>query len=172
MYCVPMKKSQKLRSQKSEVEKSSSESQISNLESSWGILLPICFVKEIKPIRKCRLPGLWNGFGKITGNDDEDEDDTYKNLQKILDFCCFYASHFILSMGGMFFEFPFNSRFLDFTINFSRFLLCFSQVGFVPKELDFFLNLGILICFHLIGLGQVQLLFTAFCTHFSEFNSA
>jgi adenosine/AMP kinase len=36
---------------------------------------------------------------KITGNDDESEDDTYKNLKKILDFCGFYASHFYFIDG-------------------------------------------------------------------------
>jgi Cu2+-exporting ATPase len=48
---------------------------------------------------------------KITGNDDESEDDTYKNLQKKFWISvAFTLPVFILSMGGMFFEFPFSSR--------------------------------------------------------------
>lgn len=48
---------------------------------------------------------------KITGNDDESEDETYKNLKKKFWISvAFTVPVFILSMGGMFFEFPFNSR--------------------------------------------------------------
>ena len=48
---------------------------------------------------------------KITGNDDESEDDTYKNLKKKFWIsAAFTLPIFILSMGGMFFEFPFSSR--------------------------------------------------------------
>ena len=48
---------------------------------------------------------------KITGNDDESEDDTYKNLKKKFWISvAFTVPVFILSMGGMFFEFPFSSR--------------------------------------------------------------
>ncbi len=49
---------------------------------------------------------------KITGNDDESEDDTYKNLQKkTFGFrLLLRLPVFILSMGGMFFEFPFSSK--------------------------------------------------------------
>lgn len=48
---------------------------------------------------------------KITGNDDESEDDTYKNLKKKFWISvAFTLPVFILSMGGMFFEFPFSSR--------------------------------------------------------------
>lgn len=48
---------------------------------------------------------------KITGNDDESEDDTYKNLQKKFWISvAFTLPIFLLSMGGMFFEFPFSSR--------------------------------------------------------------
>ena len=48
---------------------------------------------------------------KITGNDDESEDDTYKNLQKKFWISvAFTLPVFLLSMGGMFFEFPFSSR--------------------------------------------------------------
>lgn len=48
---------------------------------------------------------------KITGNDDESEDDTYKNLQKKFWISvAFTLPVFILSMGGMFFEFHFSSR--------------------------------------------------------------
>jgi adenosine/AMP kinase len=36
---------------------------------------------------------------KITGNDDESEDDTYKNLKKISGFLCFYASYFYFIDG-------------------------------------------------------------------------
>ncbi|MFN3773711.1 heavy metal translocating P-type ATPase [Cloacibacterium normanense] len=48
---------------------------------------------------------------KITGNDDESEDETYKNLKKKFWIsAAFTLPIFILSMGGMFFEFPFSSR--------------------------------------------------------------
>ncbi|WDT67370.1 heavy metal translocating P-type ATPase [Cloacibacterium sp. TD35] len=48
---------------------------------------------------------------KITGNDDESEDDTYKNLKKKFWISvAFTLPVFLLSMGGMFFEFPFSSR--------------------------------------------------------------
>ena len=48
---------------------------------------------------------------KITGNDDESEDETYKNLKKKFWISvAFTIPVFILSMGGMFFEFPFSSR--------------------------------------------------------------
>lgn len=48
---------------------------------------------------------------KITGNDDESEDDTYKNLKKKFWISvAFTLPVFLLSMGGMFFEFPFSSK--------------------------------------------------------------
>ena len=48
---------------------------------------------------------------KITGNDDETEDDTYNNLQKKFWISvAFTLPVFLLSMGGMFFKFPFSSR--------------------------------------------------------------
>ena len=48
---------------------------------------------------------------KITGNDDESEDDTYKNLKKKFWIsAAFTLPIFILSMGGMFFKFPFSQK--------------------------------------------------------------
>lgn len=48
---------------------------------------------------------------KITGNDDESEDDTYKNLnKKFWISAAFTLPIFILSMGGMFFKFPFSQK--------------------------------------------------------------
>ena len=48
---------------------------------------------------------------KITGNDDESEDDTYKNLKKKFWIsAAFTLPIFILSMGGMFFKFPFSPK--------------------------------------------------------------
>ena len=48
---------------------------------------------------------------KITGNDDESEDETYKNLKKKFWISvAFTVPVFILSMGGMFFKFPFSQK--------------------------------------------------------------
>ena len=48
---------------------------------------------------------------KITGNDDESEDETYKNLKKKFWIsAAFTLPIFILSMGGMFFKFPFSQK--------------------------------------------------------------
>jgi Cu2+-exporting ATPase len=84
---------------------------------------------------------------KITGNDDESEDDTYKNLKKNFGFLWLLRFIFILSMGGMFFKFPFSRNFRDFTIDFHASVVFFTG-WFLFKELGFLLNLGISICFH------------------------
>ena len=56
---------------------------------------------------------------KITGNDDESEDDTYKNLKKKVWISQLLRFHFILSMGGMFLSFLLvQENFWDFTIDF------------------------------------------------------
>ena len=48
---------------------------------------------------------------KIKGNDDESEDETYKNLKKKFWIsAAFTLPIFILSMGGMFFKFPFSQK--------------------------------------------------------------
>ncbi len=77
---------------------------------------------------------------KITGNDDKSEDDTYKNLKKKFWIsAAFTLPIFILSMGGMFFEFPFSSRnFWNFTIDFHASSCVFHRLVFIQKSLDFF----------------------------------
>ena len=52
---------------------------------------------------------------KITGNDDESEDDTYKNLQKNFGFRLLLRFPVLfLSMGGMFLSFLLVQEFLEF----------------------------------------------------------
>ena len=105
MYCVPIE-------EKSEVESHHLESRISNLESSAGRYYCPMFCEGDKTYPEnvgCPVCGM--DLVKITGNDDESEDDTYKNLQKKFWISvAFTLPVFILSMGGMFFEFPFSSR--------------------------------------------------------------
>jgi hypothetical protein len=75
---------------------------------------------------------------KITGNDDESEDDTYKNLKKSLDFCAFTVPILILSMEECFLNFLFSSKFQDFTIDFHASCCIFHRLVFIQKSLDFF----------------------------------
>ena len=112
MYCVPIEEKSKVRSPKLEVESHHLESRISNLESSAGRYYCPMFCEGDKTYPEnvgCPVCGM--DLVKITGNDDESEDDTYKNLKKKFWIsAAFTIPIFILSMGGMFFEFPFSSR--------------------------------------------------------------
>ena len=112
MYCVPIEEKSEVKSQKSEVESHHLESRISNLESSAGRYYCPMFCEGDKTYPEnvgCPVCGM--DLVKITGNDDESEDDTYKNLKKKFWISvAFTLPVFILSMGGMFFEFPFSSR--------------------------------------------------------------
>ena len=112
MYCVPIEEKSKVRSPKLEVESHHLESRISNLESSAGRYYCPMFCEGDKTYPEnvgCPVCGM--DLVKITGNDDESEDDTYKNLKKKFWIsAAFTLPIFILSMGGMFFKFPFSQK--------------------------------------------------------------
>lgn len=112
MYCVPIEEKSKVRSPKLEVESHHLESRISNLESSAGRYYCPMFCEGDKTYPEnvgCPVCGM--DLVKITGNDDESEDDTYKNLKKKFWIsAAFTLPVFILSMGGMFFKFPFSQK--------------------------------------------------------------
>lgn len=106
MYCVPIEEKSEVRSQKSEV------NHVETFSEKLGEYYCPMFCEGDKTYPEnvgCPVCGM--DLVKITGNDDESEDDTYKNLQnKFWISVAFTLPVFILSMGGMFFEFPFNSR--------------------------------------------------------------
>lgn len=90
---------------------------------------------------------------KITGNDDESEDDTYKNLKKKFWISvAFTLPVFLLSMGGMFFKFPFSSKIsgilqLIFTLPVvfftGRFLFKRAWISFKSWNLNMFSLIGL-----------------------------
>lgn len=106
MYCVPIEEKSEARSQKSEV------NHVETFSEKLGEYYCPMFCEGDKTYPEnvgCPVCGM--DLVKITGNDDESEDDTYKNLQKKFWISvAFTLPVFILSMGGMFFEFPFSSR--------------------------------------------------------------
>lgn len=106
MYCVPIEEKSEARSQKSEV------NHVETFSEKLGEYYCPMFCEGDKTYPEnvgCPVCGM--DLVKITGNDDESEDDTYKNLKKKFWISvAFTIPVFILSMGGMFFEFPFSSR--------------------------------------------------------------
>jgi len=106
MYCVPIEEKSEVRSQKSEV------NHVETFSEKLGEYYCPMFCEGDKTYPEnvgCPVCGM--DLVKITGNDDESEDDTYKNLQKKFWISvAFTLPVFLLSMGGMFFEFPFSSR--------------------------------------------------------------
>lgn len=106
MYCVPIEEKSEVRSPKSEV------NHVETFSEKLGEYYCPMFCEGDKTYPEnvgCPVCGM--DLVKITGNDDESEDDTYKNLQKKFWISvAFTLPVFILSMGGMFFEFPFSSR--------------------------------------------------------------
>ncbi|MEZ7526655.1 heavy metal translocating P-type ATPase [Cloacibacterium normanense] len=106
MYCVPIEEKSEVKSQKSEV------NHVETFSEKLGEYYCPMFCEGDKTYPEnvgCPVCGM--DLVKITGNDDESEDDTYKNLQKKFWISvAFTLPVFILSMGGMFFEFPFSSR--------------------------------------------------------------
>lgn len=106
MYCVPIEEKSEVRSQKSEV------NHVETFSEKLGEYYCPMFCEGDKTYPEnvgCPVCGM--DLVKITGNDDESEDDTYKNLQKKFWISvAFTLPVFILSMGGMFFKFPFSSR--------------------------------------------------------------
>ena len=106
MYCVPIEEKTEVRSQKSEV------NHVEIFSEKLGEYYCPMFCEGDKTYPEnvgCPVCGM--DLVKITGNDDESEDDTYKNLQKKFWISvAFTIPVFLLSMGGMFFEFPFSNR--------------------------------------------------------------
>lgn len=91
---------------------------------------------------------------KITGNNDESEDDTYKNLKKKFWISvAFTLPVFILSMGGMFFEFPFSSKISGFLQLLFTLPVVFYTGWFLFKRAWISFKTWNLNMFSLIGLG-------------------
>lgn len=104
MYCVPIEEKQSAFGNQP-----SAESRKPSAES--GYYCPMFCEGDKTYPENVGCPVCGMDLVKITGNDDESEDDTYKNLQKKFWISvAFTLPVFLLSMGGMFFEFPFNSR--------------------------------------------------------------
>jgi len=104
MYCVPIEEKQSAFGNQP-----SAESRKPSAES--GYYCPMFCEGDKTYPENVGCPVCGMDLVKITGNDDESEDDTYKNLQnKFWISVAFTLPVFILSMGGMFFEFPFSSR--------------------------------------------------------------
>lgn len=104
MYCVPIEDKQLAigNQQSAESRKPTAES---------GYYCPMFCEGDKTYPENVGCPVCGMDLVKITGNDDESDDDTYKNLQKKFWISvAFTLPVFILSMGGMFFEFPFSSR--------------------------------------------------------------
>ena len=104
MYCVPIEDKQLAigNQQSAESRKPTAES---------GYYCPMFCEGDKTYPENVGCPVCGMDLVKITGNDDESEDDTYKNLQKKFWISvAFTLPIFLLSMGGMFFEFPFSSR--------------------------------------------------------------
>ncbi|MFT3919644.1 heavy metal translocating P-type ATPase [Cloacibacterium sp.] len=91
---------------------------------------------------------------KITGTDDDSEDDTYKNLRKKLWISVvFTVPILILSMGGMFFEFPFSSKISGFLQLLFTLPVVFFTGWFLFKRAWISFKTWNLNMFSLIGLG-------------------
>jgi len=104
MYCVPIEEKQSAFGNQP-----SAESRKPSAES--GYYCPMFCEGDKTYPENVGCPVCGMDLVKITGNDDESEDDTYKNLKKKFWISvAFTLPVFILSMGGMFFEFPFSSR--------------------------------------------------------------
>lgn len=106
MYCVPIEEKSEVRSPKSEV------NHVETFSEKLGEYYCPMFCEGDKTYPEnvgCPVCGM--DLVKITGNDDESEDDTYKNLKKKFWIsAAFTLPIFILSMGGMFFKFPFSQK--------------------------------------------------------------
>lgn len=106
MYCVPIEEKSEVKSQKSEV------NHVETFSEKLGEYYCPMFCEGDKTYPEnvgCPVCGM--DLVKITGNDDESEDDTYKNLKKKFWIsAAFTLPIFILSMGGMFFKFPFSQK--------------------------------------------------------------
>lgn len=104
MYCVPIEEKQSAFGNQP-----SAESRKPSAES--GYYCPMFCEGDKTYPENVGCPVCGMDLVKITGNDDESEDDTYKNLKKKFWISvAFTLPVFLLSMGGMFFEFPFSSR--------------------------------------------------------------
>ena len=109
MYCVPIEEKSVIASKAKQTVETDF---VENFSEKLGEYYCPMFCEGDKTYPEnvgCPVCGM--DLVKITGNDDDFEDDTYKNLRKKLWISvAFTLPVFILSMGGMFFEFPFSSR--------------------------------------------------------------
>ena len=104
MYCVPIEEKQSAFGNQP-----SAESRKPSAES--GYYCPMFCEGDKTYPENVGCPVCGMDLVKITGNDDESEDDTYKNLKKKFWIsAAFTLPIFILSMGGMFFKFPFSQK--------------------------------------------------------------
>lgn len=104
MYCVPIE-------EKTEDGRWKMEAKSQKLEAKSGYYCPMFCEGDKTYPENVGCPVCGMDLVKITGNDDESEDDTYRNLKKKFWISvAFTVPVFILSMGGMFFEFPFSAR--------------------------------------------------------------
>lgn len=149
MYCVPIEEKSEARSPKSEV------NHVETFSEKLGEYYCPMFCEGDKTYPEnvgCPVCGM--DLVKITGNDDESEDDTYKNLQKKFWISvAFTLPVFILSMGGMFFEFPFSSRISGILQLIFTFPVVFFTGWFLFKRAWISFKSWNLNMFSLIGLG-------------------
>lgn len=104
MYCVPIEEKQSAFGNQP-----SAESRKPSAES--GYYCPMFCEGDKTYPENVGCPVCGMDLVKITGNDDESEDETYKNLKKKFWIsAAFTLPIFILSMGGMFFKFPFSPK--------------------------------------------------------------
>lgn len=147
MYCVPIEDKQLAigNQQSAESRKPTAES---------GYYCPMFCEGDKTYPENVGCPVCGMDLVKITGNDDESEDDTYKNLQKKFWISvAFTLPVFILSMGGMFFEFPFSSRFSGILQLIFTFPVVFFTGWFLFKRAWISFKSWNLNMFSLIGLG-------------------
>lgn len=147
MYCVPIEEKQSAFGNQP-----SAESRKPSAES--GYYCPMFCEGDKTYPENVGCPVCGMDLVKITGNDDESEDDTYKNLQKKFWISvAFTLPVFLLSMGGMFFEFPFNSRVSGILQLIFTFPVVFFTGWFLFKRAWISFKSWNLNMFSLIGLG-------------------
>ena len=163
MYCVPIEEKLEVKSQRSEVENHHHIHQHShdienskpNFKDKIGEYYCPMFCEGDKTYPEnvgCPVCGM--DLVKITGNDDDSEDDTYKNLRKKLWISVvFTVPILILSMGGMFFEFPFSSKISGFLQLLFTLPVVFFTGWFLFKRAWISFKSWNLNMFSLIGLG-------------------
>lgn len=147
MYCVPIEDKQLAigNQQSAESRKPTAES---------GYYCPMFCEGDKTYPENVGCPVCGMDLVKITGNDDESEDETYKNLKKKFWIsAAFTLPVFILSMGGMFFEFPFSSKISGFLQLLFTLPVVFYTGWFLFKRAWISFKTWNLNMFSLIGLG-------------------